>query len=456
MSAGKVATGTLVLGLLGIFVSLVLFISLPSEASGPIFVLFAVGVLLLATSGLVASWCIVFAGATFNGLSIDLGFLSVRPEHLTLVVFVIMLYHMRMRRIPATLRKSRLPLICLAFGFIFWSAIISLGSPSPTASLWIVFQYALGIVWLLPFASLGGEKAKLVKAGTFVFAGVTLVSLMGYLGRVLGLGAELGVSQQSGRLQGFSFEPNIFASQAVVWLGVLYVWRSSLHRLDRLAAAVIVVGVLFAGTRSAWLALVAIIALAVLNVLRRGSTRSVIVAGAIGVIGVAAPFVFSTLASAGLLGSEITYRLDNLLESDSGTGAYRIDNFELAFSDLSTWDSWWTGLGANSFSQYHTIDSTGTGPAYLGSLWITLVYDSGFIGLALFCGLFISIWRLSERRAESLAIFVAIAICAAFTNFLWFQYAWLSLAMVIGRSKEAKNSEINNRLSSVVVSGGRQ
>ncbi|UKA48937.1 O-antigen ligase family protein [Arthrobacter sp. FW305-123] len=412
--------------------------------------------LLLACSGLVASWTIVFAGATANGISIDLGFLAVRPEHLSLAVFVIMLYHMRKDIASAESRKSRLPVIFLGSGFVFWAAIVSLSSPAPAASLWIVLQYALGILCLIPFAALGAQKDKLVKAGTFVFASVTLVSLVSYIGRAIGLNFTFGVSQVSGRIQGFSFEPNIFASQAVVWLGVLYFWRRSLSRLDQFAATVIVVGVLFAGTRSAWLALVAIVALGVLNVLRRGSARSVFVGGAIGVVGVATPFVISTLASAGILGSEITYRLNNLLESDSGTGAYRIDNFEVAFSDLHTWDSWWTGLGANSFSQYHTMDSTGTGPAYLGSLWITLVYDSGFIGLALFCGLLIAIWRLSERRAESLAVFVAIAICAAFTNFLWFQYAWLSLAMVVGRSDKANRSSTNNKLSSVVVSGGRQ
>lgn len=452
----KPSAGLLVLGVLGIFVAVVLFQTLPSDASGPVIALLVLGVLLAACSGLVASWCIVFAGATFNGISIHLGVLTVRPEHLSLIIFPIMLYHMRRQIVSKEHRSSRIPLICFAAGFVLWTATVSLSSPAPAASLWIVLQYALGIVWLLPFARVGEVKYALVRAGTFIFAAVTLVSLIGYFGRMLGFSFEFGVSRVSGRLQGFSFEPNIFASQAVVWLGVLYFWRRSLRRIDKIAVSVIVVGVLFAGTRSAWLALVAIVALGVLNILRRGSPRSVFIGGAVGLVGIAAPFCVTTLASSGFLGAEITYRLQNLLESDSGTGAYRIDNYELAFSDLSGWDAWWVGLGANSFSQYHTMDSTGTGPAYLGSLWITLVYDSGFIGLALFCGLFIMMWRLSQRRNEALAVFVAIAICAAFTNFLWFQYAWLSLAMVVGRVEEPNLSMTKSRFDSAVISGGRQ
>ncbi|UVJ38739.1 O-antigen ligase family protein [Arthrobacter sp. CJ23] len=455
MKINNPSFGTLILGFLGIFIALVLFATKATESSEIYLVILAVGLLLVACSGMVASWVVVFLGATVNGISINLGFLTVRPEHLTAAVFLILIYHMRLS-IPAAVQKSRVPLICLASGFILWAAVVSLGSPNPAASLWIVLQYALGIVWLLPFATVSDAKLTLVRAGTYIFACVTLLSLISYAARTLGSGSLLGVSPVSGRLQGFSFEPNIFASQAVVWLGVLYFWRSSLCRLDKIASAVIVVGVLFAGTRSAWLAAVAVVALGLLNVLRRGSARSVLLGGVIGIVGVAAPFLISTLAAAGVLGTEITYRLQNLLESDSGTGAYRIDNFELAFGDLSSWDAWWVGLGANSFSQYHAIDSTGTGPAYLGSLWITLVYDSGFIGLALFLGLFFALWRLTERRPESLAVFVAIAICAAFTNFLWFQYAWLSLAMVVGRADQTDYPKFDDKLNSTISLGGRQ
>ncbi|MHC8608824.1 O-antigen ligase family protein [Paenarthrobacter ureafaciens] len=403
------------------------------------------GVAILAMSGLVASWGIIFIAATCNGFSVNLGFLNVRPEHISLVILPIMLFHMR-GHVPSNVyRKSRASLILFSLGFIGWSIVASFSSPSPVASFWIILQYALGIVWLLPLAILGEVKVRLVRVGTLLIALVTLLSIFGYLTKFGGNGSGLGVSPTSGRIQGFSFEPNIFASQAVVWIAVMYFWRRQLTRFDKIAVMVIVLGILLAGTRSAWLALLTVGGIAVFNVLKRGSARSVFVGAMVIAAAVVTPVIVSALASTGLLGTEITYRLENLLESDSGTGAYRLNNIDVAFDDLSARGAWWTGLGANAFPQYHTMDSTGTGAGYLGSLWVTLIYDSGMIGIALFCCLFISAWLLSNRKSESIGVFAAISICAAFTNFLWFQYAWLSIAMVVGGAAQTHAFYIQNR-----------
>lgn len=449
----------LIIGFIGVFVSAVITVGVPDAPKVLAAAGFLMSVLLIASAGVLASWSIVFIGATLNGLSVQVGGLSLRPEHLGVLIFVIMVYQMRKFR-PAISQQPSPVLIGAGGAFILWSAVVSLGSPSPAASLWIVLQYALGIAWLLPFMFYPALRRPLVMSGTYILAGVTALSLVGYAGLSMGLPGLPGVSPVSGRLQGFSFEPNIFASQAVVWLSVMYYWRRSLNRLEMVAGGVIVLGVLFAGTRSAWLALLAIGALALLNLVRRKSPWSMVVAGLLGCVGIAGPFLISTLASTGLLGPEITYRLLNLLESDAGTGAYRIDNYELAFADLKMWDSWGTGLGANTFSQYHTIDSTGSEPAYLGSLWVTLIYDSGFVGLGLFLIMYVAIWRESERRMEVLAVLLAIAICAAFTNFLWFQYAWLSIAMVCGKHRsvpEPTTASASGKSSSSISNGaGRQ
>lgn len=113
-----------------------------------------------------------------------------------------------------------------------------------------------------------------------------------------------------------------------------------------------------------------------------------------------------------------------------GTGAYRVQIYQTAVEEMAAPWRWLIGTGTNSFSQFHSIDQTNVGKAYLSSVWLSIPYDAGLVGAVSFFASVLFMWLRSGRRADSLPLFVVILVGATTTNCFWFAFVWVCFALV--------------------------
>lgn len=372
------------------------------------------------------AWLCFVTSFTLNGVVTTVGSATVRPEMFAFPLLLITLLH------NPGIKENRFrsgSMITLAIAFLLTAMFTTvLNAPQPLPSLWILLQIALGLVAFLMLSASQVDKARLVNLATIPIGIVAAWSLLNLVVRSF-IALPLSGVAPDGRLLGFSYETNIFASQCVGWLAVLYYWRSDLSRQARRFAVVLILAVAAAGTRAAWLAL----GLIGLVVLIRAMRRSALVMPAVLLLAVSALPVLEllTLASASSTPDSLVWRLNNILNTDEGTGAYRVETYDLALSDITSVPRFLFGSGLNTFSQFHTIDSTGVTAAYLSSIWFALLYDVGIVGSVLFFAVLLQGVRLSWKPLDTAALLAVLLICASATNLIWFQYPWVYLGLVL-------------------------
>jgi hypothetical protein len=218
-----------------------------------------------------------------------------------------------------------------------------------------------------------------------------------------------------------------------MWLCVVYYWRHVLKRTTFAWASVIAVAAILTNTRSVWIGLVILFVFVLGR--RTGSAIVAILAG-----GAAALLIpLSGLLQQSVSVNSPLWKLLNIFNSSTGTGSYRIDTWNQAINDLSTYGGWGIGLGVNTFPQRHPIDATGVTEGYLSNLWIASVHDSGILGgLALALGV-ILMFVGCGRRLDAVPLFAALVICATLTNPLAVAIPWVCLALVAGPASSGKD-----------------
>ncbi|OLT34766.1 hypothetical protein BJF84_17195 [Rhodococcus sp. CUA-806] len=160
------------------------------------------------------------------------------------------------------------------------------------------------------------------------------------------------------------------------------------------------------------------------------------------------------LATNSLTASRVTadeetwqWRVLHVFDLVTGTGGYRVEIWRLAWSDISERDlSSLVGSGLNSFSAFHPVDPTRVDSAYLSNLWIGLVYDSGYIGLIFFLILIVGLFYSIENKLLSLPLFASLAVCASFTNIVWFAFPWLFIMLLTIEGDGSDALESNRRV----------
>jgi len=409
-------------------------------------------VLAIAISSVRASWAMYFVAISLSGMSVAAGPTSIRPETLAIPL----LFLACARSWPGTAKSWRDANVATYFVAAIFSVLAisssALAAPQPAPSLWIALQLMLGIAAYLIVNPVEEAKRSMVLIGTAVVGGIAAISLLSYVGRMfVGLPVEVtpGVALDN-RLIGFSLETNLFASQSVGWLAVMFCWRKSLPTWSKWMAAVITLAVLASGTRAAWIALVVILAAIVWTNWRR-SRYFIPVTSIAGVL--FAVVITSSFANYDPNDkTSLQWRLLHLLDTDSGTGAYRANIYETAISDIDTPVRWLFGTGMNSYSQFHLLDATGVTSAYLSSIWYELLYDVGLIGLAVFVTLMIVIWR--RGHPAGLVLLVTLLLCATSTNLFWLTFPWISLALIPGRKTALRENSSPDELRSPASSPG--
>jgi uncharacterized membrane protein len=160
---------------------------------------------------------------------------------------------------------------------------------------------------------------------------------------------------------------------------------------------VCVLGTALSATRGAWIALAAgLMALVVFRRIPPERKRpigfgSAILPTLLGMLAVLGLWFFLQTPSAPS-GSSISSKppiivsASGVLDFSSGTGSVRVEGWTSAIDEVSK-ESIWIGMGSNSFGQRHlTSEDVSPEPANLGSIYVRVFYDTGLVGLFLFCG----------------------------------------------------------------------
>jgi O-antigen ligase/polysaccharide polymerase Wzy-like membrane protein len=266
-------------------------------------------------------------------------------------------------------------------------------------------------------------------------------------------------------VRGLAFEHDLFGSTcaagAVAFLTLLRQGHLLFRRTTlRAGLAICMLGTLVSQARAAYVGL-AVCGLVLYVVFPRhrrvGVPRvaSVLVVGAVAGAGSLWALQASTTdASAGgaalpAIGSAVGYQIGQSLNLSSGTGGQRLAKYRQAFDELldTAIPGPLLGRGTNSWGQrhFHPGPFQSFVPAYLESLYMRSLYDSGFLGLALIVGFFLLlVWPAravltapgevgSLARALTLASMV-LAIAYAATDSTLLIWPWI----VFGLTRAAR------------------
>jgi hypothetical protein len=277
-----------------------------------------------------------------------------------------------------------------------------------------------------------------------VIAGAWLASVLGLISFGLWLAALLGIAQiqvqpefVTGAVgaKGPALEANLFGSGELMWFFWLLRERT-LHqrRVPTWQIAGLVLGIGASMTRAVWLATVLVLVGSMF--LRRPGVTDAVVDGegrsrakgqlrlAFGVVVLGLVLAFATPAG---------QKFSESLNFRTSTGASRASSWQLALKDISREDAHITGLGTHSYGARHESPTLRGEPDYLSNFPLTLLYDSGLIGLALFGGAMFAFVLRSRRAATRLmnVVFVlAVLVAGAATSPIWFGFVWVMVAVI--------------------------
>lgn len=359
----------------------------------------------------------------FNGSVFQIGRASVRIEHfLAILLFII---EFCIRRIE----KRPLKLNWLFWFWITLGAISTyLGTIDVLRGFWIQAQYVIGLIFLssrevfLPRRNAIGIQARIAIL-------ISLIYLSSYA--YSPLGDFIQISGERNIFAGYSLEPNLMGSQALLLWILLCMGRDLLSRAERVSLILLPAIVFISLTRAVWLSFICIAAVLAVRRLQALSIYYFLL------ILVSFPLLVVYIGSKVTSSEDIYWNLNNFVNLQSGTARYRQNVYSQALSEIP--DSWlhlWFGHGFASFPEIHPVDSSGVTSAYLSNAFIGLLFETGVLGAFIFLiliGLFV---YGSLRRFEVSLYSVALTIVSLTTSPLWLVYPWFYLKILGGAQNE--------------------
>lgn len=399
-----------------------------------------VAALAIASLSLETLMKVLIAGCQVSLVSVGVAGLNFRPEHFVLVALVVAL----VVRAPHLIIRRLALFEWLFLGWVVWNAVSVIDAPDVQESAAIAGWIALA--WLILYATRGvfaSDGELFERCITFGIQFAAFIGAAAFLTWVLALaGVGRWLVQGAFRsdvvaAKGLSFEANLFASQELFWL--LWVIRRKIlddRRTPPWQTLALVLGIIAALTRATWVAAI------------------VCMIGALGAKRAAWPGGSRPAASRRLqritwalaillvalgLGTPAGERFTQTLDFKTGTGAARLVTMSEAWRDLERSGAYLTGLGTHSFGARHMSHTLRKHRDYLGSLPMTVLYDTGFVGLLLFLGGMIGVSfraRDAPTRILNLTFVVALLIVGTATNPIWFGFVWLSVAGIDADSRK--------------------
>ena len=258
---------------------------------------------------------------------------------------------------------------------------------------------------------------------------------------------EVIVSPDQEAFCGLMLEPNIsgsfYATAIILSLGSYKATKQSISKYLMIAFTI---GIILSVTRASWISVILclIVFFLIENIMIKSKMRfkSVILATLSICIAIGTLVTNPTILDKGSL---FFYKIINLFEFKSGTGAFRLFMFKQAIDTIATNPFW--GRGTSSFGLYYNYDVGMSGlqnhEAYLPNLYLGSLFDTGLLGfltLSFFlCLICFKLFKIIQEDCNycvkilSLSLlmgFISFLICYNLTSAFWFPGFWNYIAIV--------------------------
>lgn len=326
-------------------------------------------------------------------------------------------------------------------------------------------------------------RARLIFASRVMLVGLVVNAAWGTLGFASAIlfGTTFAVSKGLKELVkpafGFAYESNIFGSTcAAGTLIFLTMWREGnavcSKRVAALGALVCFAGMIASLTRGAWIGF-AVVFVIWLVAPRRGTRRSggaerlallIMVMPIVVLAGVFLMNQASTATSGDAFGA-IAAKAEESFNFSSDTGRGRLIEWQTAIADIRT--SPVIGLGVNAYSFYHPSTGTDQRPAYIGNLWVRVLYESGLVGLVLFAGFIFAVlwptralfWSRGDLSSVARAFtfgWASLGIAYIGTDSMLLMWPWLLLGLTRAAHLLAERQYRALRLEALSAANGHE
>ncbi len=330
--------------------------------------------------------------------------------------------------------------------FVLWLGVVSIAqAPDPQRSLAIVGWLALDVLILVVLVAAFEGSSQLEDAGVkWACLAFAIADVLYVIGPHIGFGVQPEPGSGTHAAYGLSYEANILASTAAMWLFIAMTSpKSRAVRTYRLLIPLAFVTLIVSFTRAADVALA--VGLLIWATLEGGRARRVLFLR-LGVLLVGAALILSALPA---FRSQVTHRLSQVTEIQTGTGRDRIKASAEALNDLSSPASWLFGLGANSFGQRHRLFTRPEEEVsgYLGVLPLQLLYEGGVVALFLLAALFAYIRPTRLRhRGRAFGLVAIYLIASVTTSPFWLGSTWVIVALAVLARRQTQPQEDSLRL----------
>ncbi len=274
--------------------------------------------------------------------------------------------------------------------FVLWLGVVSIiASPEPQRSLAIIGWLTLDMLILVVLVAAYRDTSQLEDVGVkWACLAFAIADVLYIVGPHIGFGVQSEPGSGTKAAYGLSYEANILASTAAMWLFIAMTSpKSRTVWTYRLLVPLAFVTLIVSFTRAADVGLVA--GLLVWAILEGGRARKVLFIR-LGILLVAATLTLSAIPG---FGGQVINRLSQAVNLQSSTARVRVTTSSQALNDLASPSGWLFGLGANSFGQRHR-DFTRTEEVvsgYLGVLPLQIIYEGGAVALILLVAMFVAV-----------------------------------------------------------------
>ncbi len=315
--------------------------------------------------------------------------------------------------------------------FVLWLGVVSITeAPEPQRSLAIVGWLALDMLILFVLVAAYESSSQLEDAGVkWACLAFAIADVLYVVGPHIGFGVQPEPGSSTHAAYGLSYEANILASTAAMWLFIAMTSpKARVIWTYRLLVPLAFVTLIVSFTRAADVAL--LVGLLVWAMVEGGRARRVLFMR-LGILLVGATLILSVLPT---FRSQVTHRLSQITELQTGTGRDRLKTSAEALNDLASPPSWLFGLGANSFGQRHHLftrpEEAVSG--YLGVLPLQLLYEGGVVALILLAAMFAAIQPTRLRfRGRAFGLVAIYLIASVTTSPFWLGSTWVIVALAI-------------------------
>jgi len=343
------------------------------------------------------------------------------------------------RRDFAWLRPTSVELLLAAW---FVIALVSslLEAPSRADSLKVLALFVVSsLAVVLPPRLVGKDRKALDQVVRWLLLAVAAESayaVLAYLLHLVGPSLSLSVNPATGHLDAYGtlWEPNVLG--AVAGAGAL-AWTFLGRRhfpQPWIGIAVCLLASAVSYTRAAWLAVIFVFILTlILPVRRRVSQLQIWAAGAVVLVAIPLLFAIDKVGSftTGTFGGAVTNATDVL---------GRLYQFQTVFSDLE--HSPILGGGIDSFGQRHILAGA---PEHLGNLELSVVNDTGVLGLVVFVAFMFALVVVAWRHRADLtvlglsAMLLVLAITNQATETLELMITWFLIGLLLAAVRVAQS-----------------